>query len=241
MPYRFFTQDEAAQYLNLPPTELERLVKDREIPFESRGDRIVFRPQALDEWASRRILSATPKHLTAYHEEASERTRVRLQQRALLAKLIRPEQIDGALAAKTKASVIREMVALAASTGWVNDPAELVETLQAREALCSTAVPGGVAFLHPRAQQPYRFEASFLVLGRTVQPIFYGAPDREPTHLFFLLCFQDDKLHLHTLARLCLMALKTDLLGQLRAAEDSAGAYSALMAAEEEVIRTLPA
>jgi excisionase family DNA binding protein len=239
MPYRFLSQDEAAQYLNLSRFELDRLVKDREIPFESRGDRILFRREALDEWASQRILSATPKRLAAYHQEASERTRARLQQDVVLAELIRPERIDAAMTAKTKASVLRDLAALAARTGWVCDPPELVQSLQAREALCSTAVPGGVAFLHPRSQQPYRFEASFLVLGRTVQPIHFGAPDGQPTDLFFLLCFQDDKLHLHTLARLCLMAQKTNLLANLRSAEDGASLYAALIAAEQEVVSTL--
>jgi nitrogen PTS system EIIA component len=239
MPYRCLNQDEAAQYLNLHRSELDQLVKDREIPFENRGGRVLFRRQALDEWGSQRILSATPKRLAAYHQEASERTRARLQQDALLGELIRPGQIDAALPAKTKSSVIREMVALAARTGWVSDPAELVETLQAREALCSTGVPGGVAFLHPRAQQAYRFDASFVVLGRTVHPIPYGSPDGRATDLFFLLCFQDDKLHLHTLARLCLMALKANLLDELRSAEDRDAMYEVLIAAEQDVISTL--
>jgi excisionase family DNA binding protein len=238
MPYRFLSQDEAAQYLNLSRFELDQLVKDREIPFESRGDRILFRREALDEWASQRILSATPKRLAAYHQEASERTRA-LRQDAVVAELVQPERIDGAMSAKTKASVLRDLAALAARTGWVCDPPELVQSLQAREALCSTAVPGGVAFLHPRSQQPYRFEASFLVMGRTVQPIHFGAPDGQPTDLFFLLCFQDDKLHLHTLARLCLMAQKTNLLADLRSAEDGASLYAALIAAEQEVVSTL--
>ncbi len=237
MPYRFFSEEEAAQYLNLGLPEIQRLVKDQEIPYENRGDRVVFRRQALDEWASQRILSANPKRLTAIHQESSQRTRARLKQDTLLPDLIRPAQIDAAVAAKTKASVLREMVALAARTGWVCDPPELVQSLQARETLCSTAVPGGVAFLHPRAQQPYRFEASFLVFGRTVQPIYFGAPDGQPTDLFFLLCFQDDKLHLHTLARLCMMALKTDVLAKLRLAADSAALYEALIGAEEEVVK----
>jgi len=66
-----------------------------------------------------------------------------------------------------------------------------------------------------------------------------SAPDGQPTDLFFLLCFQDDKLHLHTLARLCLMAQKTDLLADLRSAQDGPGLYGVLIAAEREVVSTL--
>jgi mannitol/fructose-specific phosphotransferase system IIA component (Ntr-type) len=132
--------------------------------------------------------------------------------------------------------VLRDLVMLAARTGWVCDPVELITSLEAREALCSTAVPGGVAFLHPRTQQPDRFTASFLALGRTVQPIHFSAPDGQPTDLFFLLACQEDRLHLHILARLCLMAQKTDLLAQLRTAPDAPTMHAALLAAEQAVL-----
>ena len=128
---------------------------------------------------------------------------------------------------------------MADGTGLVYDVADLVAGLQAREELCPTAVPGGVAFLHPRQQQPYLLEASFLVLGRTLQPIHFGAPDGQPTDLFFLLCCLDEKLHLHALARLCLMAQKVDLLAQLRAAPDAAALHECLLAAEQAVIGNL--
>jgi excisionase family DNA binding protein len=239
MPYRFFNPDEAAQYLNLSRPEVDRLVKARDIPFETRGDRTVFRRRDLDAWASRRILSANPERLAEYHQKSTERAHARLSGDALMSELIRPEQIAPALAAKTKPSVLREMAVLAARTGWVCDRAELVESLEAREELCPTAVPGGLAFLHPRAQQPYRFEASFLVLGRTIQPIHFGAPDGQPTDLFFLLCFQDDRLHLHTLARLCLVAQKTNLLSQLREAPDAGAMQKALLEAEELIVGRL--
>jgi len=180
-------------------------------------------------------LSATPKRLAEYHRRSTQSVEAVLQRGAILPELIRPEYIDPAMTAKTKPSVLRDMVELAARTGCVCDSAELTESLEAREELCSTAVPGGLAFLHPRAQQPYRFEASFLVLGRTLQSIYSGAPDGQPTDLFFLLCFKEDTLHLHVLARLCLIAMKTNLLADLRAAPDAPSMHRALLAAEELV------
>jgi len=237
MPYRILNTDEAAKYLNLSRSDLDRLVKDQEVPFERRGDRVVFRRRDLDGWASQRILSANPKRLAEFHRRSTEHAG--LESNAILPELIQPDQIAPEIAAKTKPSVLREMVEFAAQTGWVFDPAELVESLQAREELCSTGFPGGLAFLHPRAQQPYRFEVSFLVLGRTLQPIYFGAPDGQPTDLFFLLCFKDDMLHLHALARLCLIAHKTDLLAQLRAAPDAAAMHECLIAAERAVVEDL--
>jgi excisionase family DNA binding protein len=239
MPFRTFNTDEVAQYLNLARADIERLVKDRAIPVETRGDRVVFRQRDIDAWASQRILGFSASRLAEYHRKSSQRTRRLLQRETLLPEMVRPEYIAPVMTAKTKASVVRDLAAVADRTGLVCDAAELVASLQAREKLCPTAVPGGVAFLHPRQQQPYLFQSSFLVLGRTIQPIHFGSPDGQPTDLFFLLCCQDDKLHLHTLARLCLMAQKTELLAQLRDAPDAAALHECLLAAEQTVIRNL--
>lgn len=237
MPYRFLGADEAAEYLQLRRVDLEELVKAQAIPFEARGDRLVFRRQDLDDWASGRILASAAPGPESRREAVTWERRCALTSTApLLSELISPGQIQAAMTAKTKAAVLHDLVAVAERTGWVCDRQELTISLRAREALCSTAVPGGVAFLHPRSPDPYRFSRSFVVLGRTVRPIYWGAPDGQPTDLFFLLCCQDDRLHLHALARLCLVARKTELLTQLRAAPDSPALQAALVAAEQAAL-----
>jgi mannitol/fructose-specific phosphotransferase system IIA component (Ntr-type) len=54
--------------------------------------------------------------------------------------------------------------------------------------------------------------------------------------LFFLICCQDDRLHLHTLARLCLIAQKTDIIDQLHQCRDAESMHIALLKAEEDVL-----
>jgi mannitol/fructose-specific phosphotransferase system IIA component (Ntr-type) len=54
--------------------------------------------------------------------------------------------------------------------------------------------------------------------------------------LLFLLCCQDDRIHLHTLSRICMMALKTEMLSQLRAAPDATAMRECIIAAEQEVL-----
>jgi len=239
MPHRVLDIDEVAQYLHLGRGEIERMVKDQAIPFETRGERIVFRMAEIDAWASQRILGFNAARLAEYHRKSSEQTSRLLGRVTLMPEMVRPDCIAPAMTSRTKSSVLRDLTVLADRTGLVNDVAELVATLQEREELCPTAVPGGVAFLHPRSPQPYLFQESFLVLGRTIQPIHFGSPDGQPTDLFFLLCCLDDKLHLHTLARLCLMALKTDLLARLRAAAaDAAELHEVLLSSEQSVIGT---
>jgi mannitol/fructose-specific phosphotransferase system IIA component (Ntr-type) len=63
-----------------------------------------------------------------------------------------------------------------------------------------------------------------------------GAPDGRPTRIFFLICCEDDRIHLHTLARLCLLAQRTDIIEQLRHIDDATAAYDALVAAEVTVL-----
>lgn len=237
MPYRTFTEDEVARYLHLTRGDIEHLLKNQEIPVERHGSRLVFRKADIDAWASKRILGLEGKPLTDYHRKSSAAAEQIFQNQALLPDRIKPAFIDPALLAKTKASVLREMTRLAANTGRVYDPEALLESLQAREELCSTGLPGGLALLHPRRPEPYLFESPFIVLGRTVQQIPFGAPDGRPTDIFFLIGCPDDRLHLHLLARLCLMAQKTDLLANLRQAETGGAMHDVVLSAEQTVLQ----
>jgi nitrogen PTS system EIIA component len=235
MPYRTFGVDEAARYLHLSRADVERLVKDQDIPFERHGTRLVFRKVDIDAWASPRILGLEAKRLAEYHQKTSHGTQ-QLVADAIMPERIQAEFIGPALTAKTKASVLRQMTALAEKTGRVADPQALLQGLEAREELCSTGLPGGLALLHSRNHESYLFEAPFLALGRTIQQIPFGAPDGRPTDLFFLIGCPDDRMHLHTLARLCLMAQKTELLAELRQAQDAEAMCECILAAEQAVL-----
>ena len=236
MPYRTFGLEEVARYLHLSRADVERLVKDQDIPLERHGDRLVFRRVEIDAWASPRILGLEGRRLAEYHQKSSHDTEHIVAQAAIMPEVIRPEFIAPALTAKTKASVLRQMAALAEKTGRVSDPPSLLQGLEAREELCSTGVPGGLALLHSRNPESYLFEAAFLALGRTIQQIPFGSPDGRPTNLFFLIGCPDDRMHLHTLARLCMMAQKTDLLVDLHQAPDASAMCDCIIAAEQAVL-----
>ena len=236
MPYRTLGLDEVARYLHLERADVERLVKGRDIPFEKHGPRLLFRKVEIDGWASKRILGLESKHLAEYHRKSSSAGQDFLAHEPLLPEQLRPAFIDPALPAKTKPSVLREMAALAGKTGRVPDQETLLAELEAREELCSTGVPGGLALLHPRRPEPFCFESPVIVLGRTVQQIPFGAPDGRPTDLFFLIGCPDDRIHLHVLARLCLMAQKTEVLSELRQASSADAMYELMIASEMAVL-----
>lgn len=236
MPFQLFNLEAVADYLNLTLADVEHRVKDRVIPFEKRGNRLVFRKDEIDEWASRRIMGFSGDRLAAYHEKSTRHARNILPHETILPEMLAAGFIEFAMTSRTKSSVLHDLVTLADQTGQLNDPKMLLHSLEAREELCSTGMPGGFAVPHLRVQEPYLFETSFLVVGRAIQSIHFGAPDGEPTQLFFLICCQDERLHLHTLARLCLMATKANVLDQLRDASDAQAMRDALIAAEQEIL-----
>ncbi len=236
MPFRLLNLEDVANYLHLTPADIQQRVKDREIPFEKRGDRVVFRKSEIDAWASQRILGFSSQRLAAYHQKSTRHTQKMLTQEAILPEMLAAGAVASAMTSKTKASVLRDLVALAEKAGHLSDPKSLLASLEAREELCSTAVPGGFALPHPRAHEPYLFDTPFIVVGRPVQAIHFGAPDGQPTQLFFLICCPDDRLHLHTLARLCLVSMKTKMLDQLRDAPNAQTMRESLIAAEQEIL-----
>ena len=239
MPYREMTLAELSAYLHVQREDLDRLVRREEIPFERKGDRVVFRRAEIDAWASQRLLGSTRKNLRQFHRESSATVRELSRQHAIIVDLCRPGFIEPALTCRTRASVLREMVNMAARTGLLYDPADLLKSIEYRERLCSTALPGGIAILHPRSPSPYISEDSFIVLGRTVQAIPFGAADGSTTDLFFLVCCQDERLHLHVLARLCMMGRDTDMIEALRGAADAAAMHDILAQSEAAIIRNL--
>lgn len=236
MPHRSLSVDQVADYLHLGREDIERLVKTADMPHTLRGGRPMFQRGEIDAWASRRILGMADRRLTAFHEKTLPAMRRIRDEDALMPELIRADQIDLALSSRTKSSVVRDMVDFAGRTGRVSDPKALLASVLAREELCSTALPGGMALLHARHHEEFQYDGSFLLLGRTVQTIPFSAPDGSYTRLFFLLCCQDDRLHLHTLARICLMAQKTDLLAQLWRAPDADSALAILSECEQTAL-----
>ena len=242
MPHRVMTPAQVAAYLHLSLADVEQLAKRGKIPHEKAGARLVFRRIEVDAWASRRLLETRhgeEQFVDDFHQRSSEKHFEFSQDHALMPDLLTADRIDPDLGARTRTSAISEMVALAGDTGLVNDPVDLLESLRTREELCSTAMPGGFALLHPRHHHEYLFDESFLVFGRAAHPVGFGAPDGKLTDLFFLVCCGDDRLHLHTIARICAMYKHTELIDQLRAAGTAGEMFDLICAAELEVIRAL--
>jgi PTS system nitrogen regulatory IIA component len=106
-----------------------------------------------------------------------------------------------ALAARNKADVLEELAGAVATVHSELDRSRLVQALEDRERLNSTALGDGVAIPHGKLPGLKRVFAAF---GRSRQGVDFQSLDGKPTHLFFLLVAPEDSAgaHLKALARI---------------------------------------
>jgi PTS system nitrogen regulatory IIA component len=236
MPHRKLTLQETAEHLHISVDDLALLVKRREIPHVMNGVRPMFSQTDIETWASQRLLGFSGGTLEEYHRKTSAKMHDLSRNSSIIADLLRADYIEPELNSRTKSSVIRDMVDLADKTGLLNDKPLLLSSIQGREQMCSTALAGGLAILHAQHHEPYMSEDSFIVMGKTIQPIPFGSPDGRTTDVFFLVCCQDDRIHLHVLARICMLCYYTPLLMSLRDMNSADQMYEAIIDQERNLV-----
>jgi len=202
MPYGFMNVRELAGLLGIDERRAEKLALRDHIPCQKVAGQLRFNRAEITDWLQRQMAELNRERLDSVDAGITAHRQVPAED-MIITPLLRVEAVSLALPARTKNSVLRELVQLAEQTELLYDAEALLEALLAREELCSTALPGGIAIPHPRRPLPYSLGDSILVVARTSQGIGYGAPDGRLTDLFFMTCSLDDRHHLHILARLC--------------------------------------
>jgi PTS system nitrogen regulatory IIA component len=115
--------------------------------------------------------------------------------------ILQESSVVAALAGRSKAEVIAELAGVLASEHREIDRERLIQALEDRERLNSTALGDGVAIPHGKLPGLKRVLAAF---GRSRLGIDFQSLDGKPTHLFFLLVAPEDSAgaHLKALARI---------------------------------------
>lgn len=155
----------------------------------------------------------------------------------LLANLLDEATVAVPLVASTRSSVLRELVKLAEQSWHVYDPAAVLEALEKREELGSTAHANGVAL--PHASRPLAdniLGEPVVAFARTGRGIPFGGGRMGLTDMFFLVLSKDDRTHLRVMARLARLMLREGLVASLRQAETSGEALDLILSAEREVL-----
>jgi PTS system nitrogen regulatory IIA component len=115
--------------------------------------------------------------------------------------ILQESSVVAALAGRSKAEVIEELAGVLANEYREIDRQRLIQALEDRERLNSTALGDGVAIPHGKLPGLKRVLAAF---GRSRLGVEFQSLDGKPTHLFFLLVAPEDSAgaHLKALARI---------------------------------------
>lgn len=230
---------EACEALRIPEQTLRDAVKYGEVPYRKQGDDVVFDGDELEAWGSKRVLALRAKELAPLHSASTHKAVKTPTEDILLPSLLKVGYVELDFTAKTRKSVLRDLVDRAEALELLYDPADLIRQLEEREEASSTALPGGIALPHPHHPDPYLITEPFMLMARARKPVWFGAEDDAPTDLFCLLCCGENMRHLHVLARLCMMIRDTDWLQNLRAAGTPEEALEVTFAAERAVLAKL--
>src|SRR5262245_25907670 len=115
--------------------------------------------------------------------------------------VLEPADIVADLGGGSKEDIIAEMATSVTAHHPEIDRNRLVQALEDRERLNSTALGDGVAIPHGKLPGLRKVVAAF---GRSADGVDFSSLDGKPTHLFFLLVAPEDSAgaHLKALARI---------------------------------------
>ena len=236
MPYRNMSLEDFAKYLGMDARDVRRLADRGKLPGRKVGGQWRFNRARVTEWLQQEMPALDEARIIALEQSLGMAQGVPVDDSALtVTDLLGLEGIEPALAARTRASVLHELVSLADRTGLLYDAAGLLRALQERETLYSTALPNGVAIPHPRQPMPYVSAEPLVCLARVGRGIAFGSPEGKLTDLFVLICCHDDRHHLRVLARL-MRVLDGTTPDDLRQVEEPTEALELLLAKERQVV-----
>lgn len=236
MPYRSMSLEEFAKHIGMDAREVRRLADRGKLPGNKVGGQWRFNRARVTEWLQQEMPTLDEARLIALEESMSGATPDSMDEAGpVVTDLIGVDGIDLALPARTRPSVLRRLVELADRTGLLYDAEGLLEAVEERETLCSTALPNGVAIPHPRQPMPYASAEPLICVARMSSGIAFGAPGGSLTRIFFLICCHNDRYHLHVLARL-MRLLDEETIELLLQAETREELLEGLIGKEKKVV-----
>lgn len=142
--------------------------------------------------------------------------------------LISPDRVACGVRASSKKRVLEQLSELIVAREPGISPAEVFESLVARERLGSTALGKGVAIPHGRLKTGGQTLLAFM---RLEEGVDFDAPDGSPVDLLCALIVPPESTeeHLQILAKLSEMFGDEALRGELRKAENAESLYRLLV------------
>lgn len=147
--------------------------------------------------------------------------------------ILAPNTVVPDLQSTSKAEVIEEIAESISSVHSNINRERLIEVLQEREKLCSTAVNSGVAIPHAKMSGVTDITLGF---GRSIGGIEFESIDREKTHFFITLIAPENVTgsHIQLLARISKIFKNPELRSRLMNLESQEDIYEAITTEDDK-------
>ena len=235
MAGRDFSIQDLAAYLHLTPQQVCRLADRGKLPGRKVSGEWRFSHQEIHHWLEDRIGLSDEDELVEVEGVLDGSIGPDDDQEIRIAEMLPSGAIAVPFPPRTRNAVFRDIVDLAAETGWLWDPEKMAEAVRSRENMSPTALENGVALLHPRRPMPSILGQSFLALGCSPGGIPFGGDCGSLTDIFFLICSVNDREHLRTLARLSRVIGTPGFLDELRQCPDAKSVHRLIGKTEAEL------
>ena len=147
--------------------------------------------------------------------------------------LLDVKRIELNTSANDKMEAIDRLIALQSKDGAISDKEEYKKAILAREDQSSTALEAGLAIPHAKSKSVVKPSLATMTLSKGVD---YGAPDKVPSDLFFMIAAPVDggDVHLEILSRLMVLLMNPDFTSALRSAKSPTEFIEIIDKAENE-------
>lgn len=176
--------------LMMPESKVQSLVKRKELPFQVIHDKVVFNKQQIIEWALERNLAINVsghKKLSEFHVET-------------VSNLLDKESFHYKCELNEK-TYIKQMISKIHLDKSV-DKDIIIQLLESRESLMSTAIGNGISLPHPRVPLIIGRNKPLINIFFPIKPLSLNSIDGKPVHTLILLISQTIKQHLGLIAHL---------------------------------------
>lgn len=186
------TAKDAARLLNVPEETVYAWIRNGSVPSYRVRDKYRLNRVELLEWAAARNIRVSP---------AIMRENGIKPPALLLAGALGRGGVVYDLDCQDKKSALRKICEHLPLPAKI-DRDELYSVLVAREALCSTGIGKGVAIPHPRGPIVLGISDPQVTLGFLRKPIEFGALDKKPVSILFVIVSTTVHVHLLMLSHL---------------------------------------
>ena len=153
----------------------------------------------------------------------------------MITQLITEDRINLDLKATNKQEVFSEMADMLAATGCINDKANFLKDVQAREDLGSTGFEQGIAIPHAKSSA---VSQPAIAIGISKAGIDYGSEDGQPSTLFFMIASPERGAdhHVEVLAEISSKLIEEGFVARLQAAQSRSEALELLLEKTEKAV-----